>query len=112
MNFIDMLKKDYNLDDNQANGLQTNLKDLEAFFDKNFEDSSSFFQTFYKRFEKTIEPYGFEEGNTEQAEALVSSLYSQGDFKILVSYILPAYYNSGGDSEIFSETYTQMMNTY
>lgn len=112
MNFIYMLKQDYNLDDNQAIALQTELKNLEAFFDKNFEDNPSFFKTFYNKFEQTIAPYGFEEGDAEQAEPLVSSLFNQGDFRILVSYIIPAYYNSGGDSEIFSDTYTQMMNSY
>lgn len=112
MNFIDMLKEDYNLDNVQANTLQTELKDLEAYFDKNFEDSSSFFKTFYAQFEKTIAPYGFKEGNAEQAEPLVSSLFNQGDFRILVSYIIPAYYQSGGDSEIYSDTYMQMMNSY
>ncbi|WP_367105703.1 hypothetical protein [uncultured Psychrobacter sp.] len=112
MNFIDMLKKDYGLDDNQANDLQTELKNLEAFFDKNFEDSSSFFQEFYSKFEETIAPYGFEKGDAKQAEALVNSLFLQGDFRILLSYVIPAYYQSGGDSKIFSETYTEMMNSY
>ncbi len=112
MNFINILKQDYSLDDNQANTLQTKLKELEAFFDKNFEDSPIFFKTFYERFEKIIAPYGFEAGDAKQAEPLVSSLYSQDEFKILVSYIIPAYYQSGGDIEIFADTYTQMMNTY
>ncbi len=112
MNFIDMLKQDYSLDNNQALALQTELKNLESFFDENFEDTPSFFQTFYHKFEKIIAPYGFEEGDAEQAEPFVSSLYSQDDFKILVTYIIPAYYQSGGDSEIFSDTYTQMMNSH
>lgn len=112
MTVIDMLKQDHGLDNDQANSLQTRLKELEAFFDKNFEDSPKFFQTFYSKFEKTIAPYGFEEGDAKQAEPLVSHLYLQGDFKILVSYIIPAFYQSGGDSEIFSETYTEMMNSY
>jgi hypothetical protein len=60
MNFIDMVKKDYDLDCNQANALKVELKDLEIFFDKNFEDSKSFFKTFYDKFEETIAPYGFE----------------------------------------------------
>lgn len=112
MTFIDMVKKDYDLDENQASALQTELKELEAYFDKNFEDSPSFFQTFYNKFEKTIAPYGFAEGNTKQAEALVNSLFNQGDFKILLSYVIPAFYQSGGDSKIFSDTYTEMMNSY
>lgn len=112
MNVIDMLKQDYGLDNNQATILQTELTDLEAFFDENFEDTPSFFQAFYDKFEKIIEPYGFEKGDAEYAERLVSSLYSQGDFRILVTYIIPAYYQSGGDIKVFSETYTQMMNTY
>ena len=107
-----MLKQDYSLDDNQAIVLQTELRELEVFFDKNFEDSPSFFKTFYERFEKTIAPYGFIEGDAKQAKPLVSSLLEQGDFRILVSYIIPAYYNSGGDREAYSDTYTQMMNTY
>ena len=112
MDFIDMLKKDYSLDNSQAIVLQTELKNLEVFFDKNFEDSSSFFQNFYSKFEQTIAPYGFEEGDAKQAEPLVSSLFNQGDFRILVSYIIPAYYNSGGDREAYADTYTQMMNTH
>lgn len=112
MNFIDMLKEDYNLDEAQANALQTELKELEAYFDKNFEDSVSFFKMFYAKFEKTIAPYGFEEGNAKQAEPLINSLFNQGDFKILLSYVIPAYYQSGGDSEVFSDTYAQMMNSY
>lgn len=110
MNFIDMIKQDYGLDDSQATALKTELKDLEVFFDKNFADNSNFFQTFYEKFEKTIAPYGFTEGDAEQAEPLVSSLYQQGKFRILVSYIIPAFYNSGGDRQIFADTYTQMMN--
>lgn len=112
MTVIDMLKQDYGLDNDQAAGLQAKLKELEAFFDKNFEDSPSFFKTFYSKFEETIALYGFEERNAKQAEPLVSDLYLQGDFKILVSYIIPAYYQSGGDSEVFSDTYTQLMNSY
>lgn len=110
MSFIDMMKQDYGLDDNQATALKTELKDLETFFDNNFEDTASFFQAFYKNFEQTIAPYGFKEGDAEQAESLVSSLYRQGKFRILVSYVIPAFYNSGGDREIFADTYTQMMN--
>lgn len=110
MSFIDMMKQDYNLDDTQANALKTELKKLEKYFDKNFEDSPSFFATFYKRFEKTIAPYGFIEGDAKQAEPLISSLYRQGKFRILVSYIIPAYYQSGGDTEIFADTYAQMQN--
>lgn len=110
MSFIDMMKQDYNLDDTQANALKTELKKLEEYFDKNFEDSPSFFTTFYQRFEKTIAPYGFIEGDAKQAEPLISSLYRQGKFRILVSYIIPAYYQSGGDTEIFADTYAQMQN--
>lgn len=110
MSFIDMMKQDYNLGDTQANALKTELKKLEEYFDKNFEDSPSFFTTFYQRFEKTIAPYGFIEGDAKQAEPLISSLYRQGKFRILVSYIIPAYYQSGGDTEIFADTYAQMQN--
>ena len=110
MGFISMMKQDYGLDDNQANALQTELKELEAFFDKDFEDSPSFFTAFYKRFEKTIAPYGFKEGDAKQAEPLVNSLYRQGKFRILVSYVIPAFYQSGGSSEIFADTYAQMQN--
>ncbi|MGP4789587.1 hypothetical protein ACTXGJ_10725 [Psychrobacter sp. 1Y11] len=112
MTVIDMLKQDHGLDNDQANSLQAELKKLEAFFDKNFEDSPEFFQKFYSKFEQMIAPYGFEEGDAKQAEPLVSHLYLQGDFKILVSYIIPAFYQSGEDSEIFSDTYTQLMNSY
>ncbi len=112
MNAIDMLKKDYHLDDNQSNTLQTEFKDLEASYDDNFEDSPSFFKDFYEKFEETIAPYGFEKGDTKRAEALVNSLFLQGDFKILLSYVIPAFYQSGGDSNIFSETYSEMMNSY
>ncbi len=108
MSFIDMMKQDYGLDDNQANALKTELKELESYFDKNFEDTPSFFTTFYQRFEKTIAPYGFEDA--KQAEPLISSLYRQGKFRILVSYIIPAFYQSGGNSEIFADTYAQMQN--
>ena len=112
MTVIDMLKQDYGLDNDQAAGLQAKLKELEAFFDKNFEDSPSFFKTFYSKFEETIAPYGFEKGDTKQIEALVNSLFLQGNFKILLSYVIPAFYQSGGDSDVFSETYTEMMNSY
>ena len=108
MSFIDMMKQDYDLDESQANALKAELKELEEYFDKNFEDSPSFFTAFYQNFEKTIAPYGFEDA--KQAEPLVSSLYRQGKFRILVSYIIPAFYQSGGDSEIFADTYTQMQN--
>lgn len=108
MTFIDMLKQDYGLDDNQALTLKTKLKELEVFFDEHFEDKPSFFTTFYQRFEKTITPYGFEDA--EQAEPLISSLYRQGKFRILVSYVIPAFYQSGGSSEIFADTYAQMLN--
>lgn len=112
MNATDMLKKDYNLDDNQADALQAELKDLESFYDENFEDTQSFFKTFYEKFEETVASYGFEKGNDKQAEALVNSLFLQGDFKILLSYVIPAFYQSGGNSEVFSETYSEMMNSY
>lgn len=110
MTVIEMLKQDYNLDDEQANALKQELKALEAFFDDAFEDSPIFFETFYGKFEQAIAPFGFEQGDAKQAEALVSSLYRQGKFKILVTEIIPAYYQSGGDSTIFADTYTQMMN--
>lgn len=110
MTVIEMLKQDYGLEDNQAHSLKAELKALEAFFDENFEDSKKFFQTFYDKFEGIIAPYGFEKGDAKQAEPLVSSLYKQGKFKILVTYIIPAFYQSGGDSEIFADTYKQMLN--
>ncbi|MEN2752301.1 hypothetical protein AAIR29_11740 [Psychrobacter sp. FBL11] len=110
MSFLNMMKQDYHLDDNQALTLKTDLKNLETFFDENFEDTPSFFQTFYDKFEKIIAPYGFIEGDAKQAEPLVSSLYSQGKFRILMSYVISAFYQSGGSSEIFADTYTQMQN--
>ncbi len=112
MNINEMLKQDYGLDDDQANTLQTELRDLEVFHENNFEDSKGFFKTFYNKFEETIAPYGFEKGDTKQIEALVNSLFLQGNFKILLSYVIPAFYQSGGDSDVFSETYTEMMNSY
>ena len=39
MTVIDMLKQDYGLDNDQAAGLQAKLKELETFFDKNFEEA-------------------------------------------------------------------------
>lgn len=112
MTATEMLKKDYNLNDNQANALQKELRELEAFYDENFEDSPSFFKDFYAKFEKTIAAFGFEKDDTKKVEALVNSLFLQGNFKILLSYVIPAFYQSGGDSDTFSETYTEMMNSY
>jgi len=110
MTVIEMLKQEIGLDENQAQALKAELKALEAFFDKNFEDSKSFFEAFYAKFEDVIAPHGFKKGDAKQAEPLVSSLYRQGKFKILVTYIIPAYYQSGGDSDIFKDTYEQMLN--
>ena len=108
MTFIEMMQTEYNLNESQANELQKALKELETYFDDNFEDSKAFFETFYAKFEQVIADYGF--NDTEQAEPLVASLYRQGDFEILVTYVISAFYNSGGDSERFADTYQRMMN--
>ena len=61
----------------------------------------------YQKFEQLIAAFGFDENNVE---ALLEHLYGTERYRQLVTYIVPSYYNAGGDRMVFEEIYQEMLS--
>lgn len=91
----------YKLTTEQSTELFNDLKELEKSFDPQE------IQNFYPAFEALMTQYRIGE---DDIEAFVSDLYSDQKFSNLVTYIIPSFYNLGGDRSFFEHTYDQMMS--
>ncbi|WP_180058791.1 hypothetical protein [Acinetobacter sp. YH12227] len=72
------------------------------------EDVSShvFSEQFYDKFYQLVTEHSVLDDDIER---LVNVLYFNDDHQQVVTYIVPSYYNSGGDRELFEDTYQLMM---
>jgi len=92
----------------QSADLERGLIQLaEEFKNESEVDSVAFSTQFYQKFEQLLQHSGI---TTDEVEALVSVLYFSDDHQSLVTYIVPSYYNAGGDSLKFTDTYQLMMD--
>ncbi|WP_287908252.1 hypothetical protein [Acinetobacter sp.] len=69
-------------------------------------DDQAFSASFYQKFEQLALASGLSEADIE---ALVNVLYFHEAQQAVATYIVPSYYNAGGDRERFSDTYQLMM---
>ena len=98
----------FGLDEQQAEHLNLGLIQLAQEFNSASEVSDQAFSAqFYQKFEQLALTSGIQE---DEIEALVNVLYFNDVHQQVVTYIVPSYYNSGGDHEQFSDTYQLMMD--
>ncbi|RKG30532.1 hypothetical protein [Acinetobacter tianfuensis] len=69
--------------------------------------SRDFSSQFYQKFEQLVTQNGIME---TEVEALVNVLYFSDDHQQLVTFVVPSYYNAGGDRAQFADTYQLMMD--
>lgn len=103
MSFFKQISEPSGLTEAQSIQFEARLKSLECDFDPESGDD------FYQRFEDLIVQFGFDEGNVE---GLVSNLFGLDEYRNLVTYIIPSYYNTGGDRDVFEHTYQQMISSF
>lgn len=103
MSFFKQISEPYGLTEGQSTQLEIELKELSRDFNPEFAAE------FYQKFEDLVSQFGFDSGNVE---GLVSSLYGLDEYRDLVTYIVPSYYNAGGDREMFEYTYQQMISDF
>ena len=103
MSFFKQIGEPYGLSEEQSSQLEIGLKELKRDFNPEFAAE------FYQKFENLISEFGFDDGNVE---ALVSNLYDLDEYRGLVTYIIPSYYNAGGDRDMFEDTYQQMISAF
>ncbi len=110
MTFIELLQKTYGKSVADAENIQQKLKELEKYFDDNFEDDEEFSSVFFQKFEDILtSSLGMETGDLDYMESFIANMYQQEEFKFLAMNIIPAFYNSGGDRDVFEQTYQCMM---
>ena len=98
----------FGLSEQQSVQLEEGLNQLaQEFSATEHVDDQAFSAAFYQKFEQLVLQNGFEESDIEP---LIGVLYFTEDHQQVVTYIVPSYYNSGGDREVFSDTYQLMMD--
>lgn len=97
----------FGLTEQQSARLEQGLKQLEQEFSAAPDAGDrAFAAQFYQKFEQLATQNGLSEHDIEPC---VNVLYFHEGHQQLVSYIVPSYYNSGGDREVFADTYQLMM---
>ncbi len=97
----------FGLSEQQSERLEQGLNQLEQEFAvaSNIEDHT-FSADYYQKFTQLVMQSGLTE---DDIEPLVNVLYFSDDHQQVATYIVPSYYNSGGDRAVFSDTYQLMM---
>lgn len=97
----------FGLSEQQSELLEQGLNQLEQAFSvaSNVEDHT-FSADYYQTFQQLVIQSGLTENDIEP---LVNVLYFSDEHQQVVTYIVPSYYNSGGDRDMFSDTYQLMM---
>ena len=97
----------FGLSESQSAQLEEGLKSLEnEFHAADDVNAESFAKKFYQQFEYLIKACGIADGDLE---ALVNHLYFTQETQEIVTFIIPSFYNAGGDREVFNDTYDLMM---
>lgn len=97
----------FGLSEQQSAQLEQGLNHLVQDFSTAAQvENQSFSADFYQKFQQLAAQNGLSEADIEP---LVNVLYFTEDHQQAVTYIVPSFYNSGGDREVFSDTYQLMM---
>ena len=110
MSFSQEVGQFFALTETQSAQLEAGLITLEQDFQQAGKDevhTPEFARAFYQQFEQRIAAFGFNENNVE---ALLEHLYGTERYRQLVTYIVPSYYNAGGDRMVFEEIYQEMLS--
>ena len=110
MSFSQEVGQFFALTETQSALLEAGFISLEQDFQQAAADevnTPEFARAFYQKFEQLIAPFGFDENNVE---ALLEHLYGTERYRQLVTYIVPSYYNAGGDRMVFEEIYQEMLS--
>ncbi|OTG79029.1 hypothetical protein B9T33_13780 [Acinetobacter sp. ANC 5054] len=98
----------FGITEEQSAQIEQGLKQLEVDFTSASDVGDQGFSTnFYAQFVKLVTQNGIVE---DEIERLVNVLYFNEDHQQVVTYIVPSYYNSGGDRAQFEDTYQLMMD--
>ncbi len=107
MSFYKEVGAPFGLSEAQSTQMEQGFQTLEkAFHAAEDVNSETFAQSFYQQFETLVKDCGIQEG---ELEALVNHLYFTQEFQTLVTLIIPSYYNAGGDTQMFEDTYQLML---
>ncbi|PID63901.1 MAG: hypothetical protein CR974_00750 [Gammaproteobacteria bacterium] len=110
MAFIELLQKTYGKSVADAKNIQQQLRELEKYFDDNFEEGEEFARLFIQKFEDILSStLGMEADDLDYMECFVANLYQQEEFKSLAINIIINFYNSGGDREFCDYIYEAMI---
>ena len=108
MSFSQEVGQFFALTETQSAQLEAGFISLEQGFQQADEvNTPEFARAFYQKFEQLIAAFGFDENNVE---ALLEHLYGTERYRQLVTYIVPSYYNAGGDRMLFEEIYQEMLS--
>lgn len=98
----------FGLSEQQAAQLEQGLNQLAQDFSAAAQvDDQAFSADFYQKFQKLALQNGLLDSDLE---SLVGVLYFTEDHQQVTTFIVPSYYNAGGDHDVFSDTYQLMMD--
>lgn len=95
-----------NLTKEQANELHNELKNLERFFDENYESDEKFASDFVDKFSMILEKYGI---HLDAHENFLDSLYRVEEFESLACNIIIMIRRVSYDDDFCEFTYEQMI---
>ncbi|MFD1438794.1 hypothetical protein [Acinetobacter terrae] len=110
MSFSEEVGQFFALTETQSVQLEAGLVALEQAFQQAESDvvnTPAFSGRFYQKFQQLITAFGIDENNVE---AFLDHLYGTERYRQLVTYIVPSYYNAGGDRQVFEELYQEMLS--
>jgi len=110
MSFAEEVGQFFALTEPQSAQLEAGLIALEQAFQQAESDvvnTPAFASRFYQKFQQLITAFAIDENNVE---AFLDHLYATERYRQLVTYIVPSYYNAGGDRKVFEELYQEMLS--
>ena len=110
MSFSQEVGQFFDLTAAQSSQLEMGLLALQQAFlqaESDVVNTPAFASRFYQKFQQLIGDFGF---NDSTVEALLDHLYGTERYRQLVTYIVPSYYNAGGDRAVFEELYQEMLS--
>ena len=95
-----------NLTKEQINALYDELKNLEIFFNENYENDDKFASDFVNKFSVLLKRYGFD---LDVQESFLDNLYQVEEFKGLSGNVIIMIRNVSGEYDFCEFTYEQMI---
>lgn len=98
----------FGLSEQQAARLEEGLNQLAQDFSAAGQvDDQAFSAGFYQKFQQLALNNGLQESDLEP---LIGVLYFTEGYQQVTAYIVPSFYNAGGDREMYADTYQLMMD--